>query len=25
LGVLRLDYAFGPEGNQLWLNLGHPF
>ncbi|MDR7426459.1 MAG: BamA/TamA family outer membrane protein [Armatimonadota bacterium] len=25
LGVLRLDFAFGPAGTQTWLNLGHPF
>ncbi len=25
LGVLRLDFAFGPTGTQTWLNLGHPF
>ena len=25
LGVIRFDFAFGPEGNQTWLNLGHPF
>ncbi len=25
LGVIRLDFAFGPEGNQTWINLGHPF
>ena len=25
LGVLRLDFAWGPFGTQTWLNLGHPF
>jgi outer membrane protein insertion porin family len=25
LGVIRIDYATGPAGNQTWLNLGHPF
>lgn len=25
LGTIRLDVAFGPEGTQTWLSLGHPF
>ncbi len=25
LGVLRLDFAWSPEGNRTWLSLGHPF
>ncbi len=25
LGLLRLDFAWGPSGTQTWLNLGHPF
>lgn len=25
LGVLRLDFAWSPEGSRTWLSLGHPF
>jgi len=25
IGVLRVDVAWGPQGSQTWLNLGHPF
>lgn len=25
VGPIRIDYAFGPEGRQTWLTIGHPF
>lgn len=25
IGAIRIDYAFGPEGRQTWLTIGHPF
>ncbi len=25
LGVIRIDFAWSPEGTQTWINLGHPF
>jgi outer membrane protein insertion porin family len=25
LGLIRFDFAFGPEENQTWINFGHPF